>query len=250
MTDEPTTDVFAGFLPPNDETGRGDGSVSFTINLKDGLPEDAEVTNRAEIIFDYNEPIMTPAWTNRKDILPPVSKMLQPIEQNDGKILLQWNGTDNASGIWYYDVYVRTGENGSWTLLCEKIQLLETDFEYLPDVEYSFYVVATDNANNMEEKAVLPEVSFSKGDTGVNEMSVHQLQIFPNPAKNNITVKTDLQIEKVEIADLSGRIVELWYAASLQTGSATLNISALPQGVYLLKVYTNEGLAIRKIVKE
>lgn len=99
QTDEHVTDVFAGFLPPDDETGRGQGSVSFTINLKNDLPNDAEVSNRAEIVFDYNEPIFTPDWTNRKDLLSPVSQMLQPTEVNDSIVSLSWNGTDSGSGM-------------------------------------------------------------------------------------------------------------------------------------------------------
>lgn len=53
------TDPLAGFLPPNDETGRGEGFVSFRIAPRAGLPTGTTVRNVARIVFDENEPILT-----------------------------------------------------------------------------------------------------------------------------------------------------------------------------------------------
>jgi len=81
-------------------------------------------------------------------------------------------------------------------------------------------------------------------------LSNSSLQIYPNPAKDELRIESgELSIEKVEVVDLSGCTVETWRAASLQN-SATINISALPQGVYLIKVYTDKGLVVSKVMKE
>ena len=53
------TDPLAGFLPPNDETGRGEGHVSFTIRPRADVQAGTVVTNIASIVFDTNEPILT-----------------------------------------------------------------------------------------------------------------------------------------------------------------------------------------------
>lgn len=160
VTDEPVTDVFAGFLPPDDETGRGQGSVSFTIDLNKEMPNDTEVSNRAEIIFDNNDPILTPDWSNRKDMLPPVSQMLQPVELDDNTIRLSWKGEDSGSGVWYYTVYARSGETGNWYTLSSNTEQTETQFQYEMNVKYGFYVEATDKAGNKEIKNPLAEVTF------------------------------------------------------------------------------------------
>jgi hypothetical protein len=57
-------DVFAGFLPPNDETGRGEGHVAFAIQPREDAPHGTIVSNQASIVFDTNEPIATNAVTN------------------------------------------------------------------------------------------------------------------------------------------------------------------------------------------
>ena len=59
LTGQAPVDPFAGFLPPNDSTGRGEGHVSYTIMAKNDLPEGTEITNSATIVFDINDPIIT-----------------------------------------------------------------------------------------------------------------------------------------------------------------------------------------------
>jgi RHS repeat-associated protein len=63
-TEDLPLDPLAGFLPPNDETGRGDGHVAFTIRPRADSPDGAVLTNKATIIFDTNDPIATNEVTN------------------------------------------------------------------------------------------------------------------------------------------------------------------------------------------
>ena len=77
QTEDLPYDVFAGFLPPNDETGRGDGHVSFAIRPLPGLEIGTHIGNRASIVFDTNEPIVTNDWWNTigfQSYLPAVSR--------------------------------------------------------------------------------------------------------------------------------------------------------------------------------
>jgi len=88
------------------------------------------------------------------------------------------------------------------------------------------------------------------GCTGIENVAINQLNIYPNPTKDEIYIKTDLQIKKIEICDISGHHVEMRHATFLQNGVQTISISNLAQGVYIVKIYTDNDLIIRKIVKE
>jgi hypothetical protein len=55
----PPVDPNAGFLPPNDETGRGQGHVFFTIVADPEIPDGTAIENRARIVFDLNSAIET-----------------------------------------------------------------------------------------------------------------------------------------------------------------------------------------------
>jgi uncharacterized repeat protein (TIGR01451 family) len=52
-------DPLAGFLPPNDGTGRGEGYVIFEARILPDVPLNTPVHNEADIIFDTNPPINT-----------------------------------------------------------------------------------------------------------------------------------------------------------------------------------------------
>jgi len=85
--------------------------------------------------------------------------------------------------------------------------------------------------------------------------SDNQLKISPNPAKNEISIQSDLPIEKVEICDMAGRTVGVEYFRPeyfrpAQGNGVAINISHLPNGLYILKVYTGKGVAVSKVVKE
>ena len=68
--DEKTTDHFpedaaAGFLPPNDETHRGEGHITYRVKVREDAPTGVRIDAAATIVFDQNEPIPTdPAWWN------------------------------------------------------------------------------------------------------------------------------------------------------------------------------------------
>ena len=49
QTGELPTDALAGFLPPNDATGRGQGQVAFAIRPQPGTPDGTLITNSASM---------------------------------------------------------------------------------------------------------------------------------------------------------------------------------------------------------
>ena len=59
LTGELPEDPLAGFLPPNDETGRGESRITFEIDPRPGLADGTTITNQAEIVFDTETPIVT-----------------------------------------------------------------------------------------------------------------------------------------------------------------------------------------------
>ena len=161
-TNDLPDDPLIGFLPPNDSIGSGEGSVAFTINLKSGIGDDVSVNNRASIVFDTNAPIVTPTWSNKKDIVPPTSNMNQPVIVSDSIATLNWQGEDNkgGSGVYSYNLYMKKGTN-DYVPLTNHSNLTSYDFKYEKGVKYSFYVTAIDSAENIETKVNVPDVSFT-----------------------------------------------------------------------------------------
>jgi hypothetical protein len=78
----------------------------------------------------------------------------------------------------------------------------------------------------------------------------NSVSIYPNPAKDVLFISSENGINRVEIADLAGRTVGTNNYLSAQQGAAAINVSHLPKGVYLVKIYTDKGVAVEKTVKE
>jgi PKD repeat protein len=156
---DPTTwdtwpaDPYAGFLPPNDETHRGEGYITYTIDLKDDLPTGTSIESEADIIFDYNEVIVTnPSWNNCIDAGPPSSWIVGlPGVVNEAEFLVSWDGQDDegGSGIGRYDVYVST-DHGPFTRWLAGTTESSAVFTGEFGRRYDFFTVATDNVGHRE----------------------------------------------------------------------------------------------------
>ena len=80
------------------------------------------------------------------------------------------------------------------------------------------------------------------------ESSSNSVQIFPNPAKNELRITAQSTISKIEVLDLTGRTA---LVEKPNQANTVLNISNLPNNIYLLKIFqqNNENILIKKIVK-
>lgn len=64
----------------------------------------------------------------------------------------------------------------------------------------------------------------------------NQVQVYPNPASDFITISNSREIQSVEIYDLAGRII---YSANAQAMESRVDVSDLNQGIYILRVTAN-----------
>lgn len=104
-------DALAGFLPPNNDEGIGDGFVTYTITPSQDSQSGDVIDAEATIIFDTEEPIDTPPIFNTIDAGIPDSEVIDlPTITEETDFLVTWSGSDTGSGIAHYTIYV--SENG------------------------------------------------------------------------------------------------------------------------------------------
>jgi hypothetical protein len=72
------------------------------------------------------------------------------------------------------------------------------------------------------------------------------LTVFPNPASNILTIKT-LQNPTIEILNVEGQLIKTF---TVKENKTNIDVSAFPNGVYFLKAKTENGMTMRKFVKE
>lgn len=71
------------------------------------------------------------------------------------------------------------------------------------------------------------------------------IKIYPNPVQNFIFINSNSSISKIEIYDLTGRII-----LSKITSDDRIDISNFKSGNYILKVYTEKDFSKFKIIKK
>ena len=156
-TNLPTDDPLKGFLPPNINAPQGDGYVSFSIGTKTGLVNEAQIKNRASIVFDNNAAILTNYWVNTIDAQAPLSKVTPlPMVTNDSIFRVEWSGIDAGSNIAAYDVYVSVN-NAPFVLWQSQTTRLFANYTGNFDSNYRFYSIATDSLGNREANKVNAE---------------------------------------------------------------------------------------------
>jgi len=99
-------------------------------------------------------------------------------------------------------------------------------------------------------------ISYKQVEVGILEQGQELLDIkvFPNPTKCQLTIDHgQLTINSVEVFDIYGRnILDLNKTTPLISHSSflTIDISHLHSGIYMVKIATENGIAVKKIIKQ
>lgn len=72
------------------------------------------------------------------------------------------------------------------------------------------------------------------------------LKVFPNPANDRITLEAEVPVQRILINDMQGRSV--LDRTGINRHSVVLSLDALPAGMYLIHAYTENGVAVKKLL--
>lgn len=176
QTNEPTQDVFAGFLPPNDSTHIGEGHFAYRVKLKDDVADGYTVTNQAHIFFDYNDEIATNITSHTIDDSAPSSWVVDmPLTTDQDSVLISWTGIDQGAGIKYYDVYY--AKNGEpFELWKEKTFETSAFVHGIVGDKYEFFSIATDSLGFVEPMKFEAEavIEFKEKECLVNGIALNK----------------------------------------------------------------------------
>ncbi len=82
-----------------------------------------------------------------------------------------------------------------------------------------------------------------------NELEQNALKIFPNPTQDILNLEYDgtLKIEQLNIFDFHGQLIR---SLPFENRISQIDISTIPEGVYFIKIETNQGQFIfKKFIK-
>jgi autotransporter-associated beta strand protein len=154
---DPTTldvpaDPLAGFLPPDNNSGIGEGFVNYSVSPKANSTTGTQVKGQATVVFDMNPPLATAPILNTIDSGAPTSTVAPlPATEGAASFPVSWSGQDdaNGSGIASYNVYV-SDNGGAFTLWQSATTHTSATYAGQNGHTYGFYSVATDNVGNQQ----------------------------------------------------------------------------------------------------
>ncbi len=166
-------DPFAGFLPPNDDEHRGEGYVTFKIQPEAGQAGGSSITNQASIVFDVNEPILTPVAVNTIDAAAPVSSVQALAADSSPSFEVRWSADDGSgSGPAVYAIYVQDNSGAFETWLSDTTAI-SAQFAGRAGHTYGFFSLATDGIGLTEALKNAPEatttIRITRGDLNGDE---------------------------------------------------------------------------------
>lgn len=175
------------------------------------------------------------------------------VEMVDGTAVISAVPNDQVS-YYYFAIYYGIDEldddyvfdyllqNGSTYTEDIDTEITEEDFD--ESELWGVYAIPF-NANNEEGTRVAIRLT-PEGVVSLADVETSSVSLYPNPASSELTVSATSSINRIEIANLWGQMV--YENATLGSNQATINVSALQQGAYLVRVFTTEGTMTRKLI--
>lgn len=159
------------------------------------------------------------------------------------------DGDDEAEAC----VFGMNEQDGNWL----RIELPASFFPYLTNSDKTQFIITTDAEDEKviyfasdtdPEFAPVLNIDFKNDFTAVKNEKSDQLSVFPNPTKNELTFITSTPkiIQHIVVYDLKGKNV---LTVSNPTAN-TIDVSALPQGHYVLKIATDDNVIVKKFIKK
>lgn len=117
----------------------------------------------------------------------------------------------------------------------EGVQLVGEDFTTTPVFSDSIEITITAEGVITASVNVSPDLE-------------DKLSIFPNPASDYLRLEASFPLQEIELLNLIGERV--WNADAQGNQDFDLNLPDLPTGAYLLRVYSSDGVIMKKVILE
>ena len=191
------------------------------------------------------------SWMSSTGALNPDNWLITPaLQLPNGNYKLNWyvKGQDPDYAAEYYAVYVSTTNDVNALMGTTPLYSgYATEDWVLKTVDLSAYAgqtvyVAFRHYNVSDMFYIdIDDISIALG-TGIEDHDMN-ISVFPNPATNNISVIGD-GIQEVQILDINGRTLMTF------NEGGQLNIGKLADGMYLVRIVTENGVQMNKIIKK
>ncbi|MCK9398657.1 MAG: T9SS type A sorting domain-containing protein [Bacteroidales bacterium] len=242
-------------LPPNVNPPEGEGWVLYHVDQKPDLPSGTQITNRASIKFDFNDPMLTETVLNTIDAGYP-SSFVSPSATYIGDTTYQitWSGEDdeNGSGIRDYTIYVSDNLEAGYQPWERITSATSATFKGDIGKTYYFYSIARDGVGHEESAPMNYDLTLTVS-LGTDENSISDpgyLHIYPNPFNNKTTIEfynPEHSKYQLSIFDIFGR--SIYKLENISEDKIEIVKGNLPAGIFIVKLRGDKELFGKMVIQ-
>ena len=157
---------------------------------------------------------------------------------NDSNLTISWEAPEQGNPIGY-NVYVNN------ELVLENTTELSYTVENSEAI-YGIEVVALYD-NNITSIGVIEQLIFEDNIKDIE--TNNNVNVYPNPVNDILYIATETEVEEVVVYDIYGRVQNL---RNLETQKLrnSIDLSELKSGIYFVKINTEKGNIVKRIIKD
>lgn len=224
-----------------DEAG-SNGFFTYKVGHKAGIAQGTQITNKADIYFDFNSPITTNTTSSIiKDTVFSNPIQVNPIE---GLPFIVKNYTQDSvcAGDSFSLALIGNGPY-KWYSATDSTTILSTAFELKLAVQQTTTFVGQTKDGRSTQTVLVK--NCNNGSIGVAEYQPDAFVVYPNPSNGIFTVVGTTTISALELYTIEGRKIGVVH------NTHEIDLSSEKAGVYILVLQNNDGQrSYVKLIKE
>lgn len=151
------------------------------------------------------------------------------------KVTLSWDDVDEADS---YNIYLNGEKLG---------ETEETSFVTGFNEPGIYVYTLTSMCETAESEHSEPCTVFLDG-TSLTENTIINVNIYPNPVKNTLFIKTDENIKGINIYNINGQLTTD-YGLHTTDNNLNIDVTNLKSGIYIININTNKGNIVKQFIK-
>lgn len=146
----------------------------------------------------------------------------------------------NTAEFFFNEIYLDSGGHGNILLVMKSANMLSEgdSVQSKADIYFDYnYPIITNDA------VTVFEAELSLNDPVLSNM----ISVYPNPAKDIVNISSEVTIKSYELFDVSGRLVK---TGIVNQTEVSINLNQQNSGIYFLRINTENGSILNKIIRE
>ncbi|MGB6084457.1 T9SS type A sorting domain-containing protein [Moheibacter sp.] len=194
--------------------------------------------------FDWADPDMPSLTKLFRNLstdanLKPTAPTELSLQQEDNRLIFSWSGaSDDKTPTESLRYEITVGSNSGEGDIAKYVVTTPFWFLDFDEVPANLYW----SVKSIDASKLYSDAS-EEGELSSSEVNfAEEVQIYPNPAKDFVYIKTSKKIDSVEIYNVNGQRL------NLELNHDQINVKQLPSGVYVLKIQIGNSWVSKKLM--